>query len=158
MAAIWLAQSDLENATSVEDVLAIFDDTNSGAVNLAAIAQVINSAEQEVLSWLVGEYGPAPMSAQTLAELAADPFLKSAALEFAKWFMFDRKPEYVRSSPSSQTERWDRATARMERIANARQRPPTVVVKPANVGGIFHPGQQTIYTPNPDGTPNSGDF
>ena len=156
----WLCQADLEGATSKATVIACFDDANLGAGSLddQAICSIIDRAEQETLSWLAGEYGPPPIPATTLAMLAQDSFLKNAALEFAVIFMLEKHPEYVRSDGKVLGERMKRAVARMERIVQARQQPPTVAQRPANVGGVAVDNGNRIYVDNADGTRNSGDY
>ncbi len=158
MAAIWLTQSDLENATAADLVAAAFDDQNSGGVNSVAIAAIIDRAEQEVMSWLVTELGPPPIPAPVMAQLAADTFLKYAAQDYAVAFMIDRHPEAFRSSREDVKARIDRADVRMQRVLDARQRPPTVATKPANVGGVVVDNAHRIYIDNADGTQNCGDY
>jgi len=153
-----LTQSDLQNASSIETVKAVFDDNNTGQLNTAAIAAVIERGEQEVLSWLVDEYGPAPFDTETLTELGADPFLKTCPLEYAVAHMFDRHPEYVRSGASDRRDRFKRADDRMKRVLQSRQRPTTVQRPPANVGGVAIDGASRLYVDSPDGTKNSGDY
>lgn len=139
---IWLTAGDVENGINKATLLACFDD-GGGDFNAGALLAVISQAETEVLSWLP-EFGPPPFTQAQLAGLASDYFLRSAALEFAKYFVFDRHPEYVRSQGKEQKERWDRAVKRMERVLDARQRPPTVNAPPANVGGTVTRGTHTI--------------
>ncbi len=156
----WLNQADLENATTPTMVAAIFGDGNGGPLNEQAIAAVIDRGEQEVLSWLQ-EYGPPPFSAAVMAQLAADPFLKYAALDYTIAHMFDRHPEYPQGGTSAKERdmRFQRAKERMERVLAGRQRPPTVITKPANIGGAVYDGASRIYVDSP-GQPasNSGDY
>lgn len=159
MAAIWLAQANLENATSLATVAACFDDANNpGTINQGALAEIIERAEQEALSWLVTELGPPPLSATVMAQLQADAFCKYASLDYAVAFMYERHPEYVRSQADEIQSRVKRADTRMERVLNARQRPPTVATRPANVGGVSVDGAPRIISDSPDGTYNGGDF
>src|SRR3977135_2047091 len=99
MAGIWLEQADLTNVLSVSTFAAIFTDPATGSLNLDVIASVIQRAEQEVLSWLVDEYGPA---IENSPGLGADIFLKGCALEFALVFAFDRYPDYVSANEDRQ--------------------------------------------------------
>lgn len=152
---------DLQNFTSPETVKAIFDDANTGTLNQVAIAAIIDRGEQEVLSWIVGEYGPPPFTTQVLADLGADPFLKYCALEYIVAHMFDRHPEYVRSGGKERGDRFMRADERMKRVLDARQRPPTVPDKPANVGGVLVDNGPRMYIDSPGSPPsnsNSGDY
>lgn len=155
---LWLSQADLEAATSKATVFACFNDDNAGSINDAALIKVLNRAEQQVLSWLVGEYGPGPFSSDRLADLGADTFLQSAALEYAIAYMFDRAPDYVRQSGQDVEKRLKSCKEQMQRILDARQRPPTVKTKPANIGGAVVDNAARIYVDNADGTRNSGDY
>jgi hypothetical protein len=153
---IWLSQADIENAVSPDTAAACFDDGNS-CISTTAVLLVITQAEMEVLSWL-GDYGPPPFSSQTLAQLGSDSFLKSCAVEFAKYYTFDRHPEYVRSNGKDQQDRWDRAEKRMERVLDARQRPPTTTVPTQAVGGATIDDGPRIYVDDASGRRNSGDY
>lgn len=157
---IWLAQSDLEAATSVEAVRACCDDANVGSPDPRNVAMVIRRAEQAVLSWL-SEYGPPPYSPEVLMQLGADDFLQSVALDYAVAFMFDRHPEYARSVRNDDSAgRFKACEAQMERILDSRQRPTTVQVAPANVGGVVVDGGVRAYVDSPGGRPggNAGDY
>lgn len=156
--AIWLSPSDLQGAVSNATITACFNDDNTDVLNEQAIHLVLLRAEQEVLSWLAPEFGPPPFTPGVLAQLAADDFLRSAALEYAIAFTFDRHPEFARSSGKERTDRFERANKRMERILDGRQRPPTVQEKPANVGGVVVDNAPRIYADSADGTHNSGDY
>lgn len=155
---IWLSRADLENATSFASVIACFDDNNVGTALPAAVSQIIDRAEQEVLSWLVDEFGPPPFAASTLTQLAGDHFLKYCALEYAVALMVDRRPEYFLSNRDDIKARMARADARMERVLQSRQRPPTVTKPPANVGGVSVDNAARIMVDSPDGTYNGGDY
>lgn len=158
MAAIWLALADLQNAFSTAAITAIFDDQNTGTPNAQSVNMLIDEAEQEVMSWLVDELGPPPLSAALMTQLAADTFLKYAALDYARALVVDKHPEYFRSKPEDVKARFKRADDRMERILDARQRPPTVPTKPANVGGVSVDNANRIYIDSPGGGLNSGDY
>jgi hypothetical protein len=158
---IWLTQGDLENALSVATVAAIFDDANTGSLSAAGIASVISRAESQVLSYL-HEYGPPPFSDQVLSDLGADPLLKDAATQYAIIYAYERDIAYTRANGKTSEERIKRAGDLMERILQARQRPPTVPDKPSNVGGVSIDGAARLYTANPGDTiaggSNAGDF
>jgi hypothetical protein len=157
---LWLTQTDLENATTVATVLGCFDDANTGTVSSTALDAVIDRAEQEVMSWLVAELGPPPITGAKLTQLQADTFLKYAAVEYAVYYMYDRAPETVRQSSGDQDKRYQGAVKRMERILDARQRPPTVATPPANVGGVSFANLNRIFADAPNGPVggNAGDF
>jgi hypothetical protein len=164
MASIFgLTATDLANATSNDTLLACTDDSTptspggTGTPNPTIIAALIDRAEQEVMSWLVTELGPPPLSSVLMAQLAADPFLKYAALEYAVALMYDRHPEYTRTG-TDRSERMKRADQRMERVLDARQRPPTVPQPPANVGGTVVDNGPRIYIDSANGTKNAGDY
>ena len=160
MAAIWLSVKDLVKATSFQTVTACTqDDESTNAPDLDVVNDLIGYGEAEVLSWLVPEYGPAPLSSQLLTEFAGDTFLKLCAIDFTIARMYDRRPEWVRANRSDSTEsRTKDATARMGRVLSARQRAPTVTTPPANVGGAVVDGGNRLYSPEPDGTSNAGDY
>jgi hypothetical protein len=159
---IWLCWQDLVDATSTDVALACFDDTGDGQPEPRGVASVIARAEGKVLSYLVGEYGPPPLSAQVIEDLSNDPLLGSCALQFAVAFMFDKHPEYVRANKQDDVQkRIAGAEAEMVRILEARQRPPTVPEVPANVGGTSVDNAPRLYTDNPGATTpgqNAGDY
>ena len=140
---IWLTEKDLEDGVNQQTILACFDD-GKGGLEASAMASIIKQAEVETLSWL-GDYGPPPFSEATLASLGADYALRSAALEFAKYFIFDRHPEYIRTNPKAQQERLKKCEERMERYLDARQRPPTTTTPTSAVGGVAQCSGPTIY-------------
>ena len=154
MAGTWLDQSDLQNVLSVATFSAIFADATSGLVDLEIVASVISRAEQEVLSWLVDEYGA---TIQSEPNLGADLFLKGCALEYAVAFAYDRFPEYQRANGKDQVDRFARAEARMERVLQSRQRPTSLPKAPANVGGVLVNSQARIIADGADGA-NGGDY
>src|SRR5580698_10349058 len=95
---IWLSSQDLVNATSYAMLEACFSNGDSGgAPDQDQICGVIDRAETQVLSWLIPEYGPAPLSAALMAQFACDKALKYAALDYAVAYMLDKHPEYVRA-------------------------------------------------------------
>jgi hypothetical protein len=156
--AIWLTQGDLENAITIATVAAIYDDSNSVALNTVAIASVIARAEGQVLSWLVAELGPAPFSDALTAQLAGDAMLKDAALQYAVIYSYDRDPAYVRQNGKERIDKMKSVVDLMERILDARQRPPAVPTPPANVGGVVVDNATRLYVDSPDGTSNAGDY
>jgi hypothetical protein len=158
---IWLCRQDLVDATSSSTVIACLDDIGDGEPDPRASRSLIARAEGEVLSYLVGEYGTPPLPASVIADLKPDPLLAGVALKFAVAFMFDKHPEYVRAKKQEDVaKRLKDAQDEMVRILQARQRPPTVPEKPANVGGAYNDGANRLYTDDPDGPPggNAGDY
>ena len=155
MAGIWLEQTDLANVMSVATFSAIFDDATTGVTNLDIVASVIERAEQEVLSWLVAEYGPAIEKA---VGLGSDLFLKGCAVEFALAYAFDRYPEYVRANGKESVDRHNRAEERMGRVLQSRQRPTSLPILPANVGGAVVDNGPRIAIDSANGTSNMGDY
>lgn len=154
---LWLSKSTFENATSVKMVSECFED--DGAFNEEALCDVISRAEADTLSWMVGEWGPAPFTPAVLAQFKCDPLLKSAATDYGVAYMFDRHPEYARVQ-ADRDKRVKAADARMDRIQKAIQRPPKVATPPANVGGVAHDGAHRLYSDSPNGRPggNAGDY
>lgn len=156
---IWLSQADLEGAMSVATVAAIFDDQNTGTLNVAAMGMVIDRGEHEVLSFMVGEYDQSILTDPiTQAQLADDFFLKGCALEYAVAYAFDRHPEYVRANGRERGDRFKRAEERMVRVLQRRQRPTALPKPPANVGGTVVDNAHRLVTDSPDGTYNGGDY
>jgi hypothetical protein len=155
MAGIWLQQSDLVNVLSVATFTAVFNDPVTGVTNLDIVDAVIQRAEQEVMSWLVNQYGP---DVQNQENLAGDLFLKGCALEYAYAFSFDRYPEYVRANGPERAERYKRAEERMQRVLQSRQRPTSLPKQPENVSSVSISNVSPIISAGPDGTYNGGDY
>lgn len=149
-----LIQDNLENALNKATVLGLFDD-GDGVVNTTALQACITRGEQELVSFLMGEYGPAPLP----TDLSNDPFLKSAALDFVTGFAVARRPEYSKQQGFGTKDSYHTmAAARALRIVAATQRATTVVEKPANVGGPVVDHSHRMYIQDADGRSNSGDF
>jgi hypothetical protein len=156
---IWLCRQDLVDATSTDIVIACCDDTGDGEPESRGVKSLIARAEGKVLSYLVVQIGPPPLSEAIIAQLRKDPLLGGVALEFAIAFMFDKHPEYVRSNRKDDVDkRLNRAEAEMKRILDARQQPPTVAKRPANVGGVSVDNGPRAYVDSADGTRNNGDY
>lgn len=156
--ALWLTRGTLENRMTIATVAAIFDDSNSENLNTNAINEVIESAEAQVLSWLVAELGPAPFSDTVIGQLKRDALLRDAAVQYAIIYSYDRDQAYVRANGKERIDRMKQVNDLMERILDARQRPPTVVTPPANVGGVVVDNANRLYVDSADGTSNAGDF
>lgn len=150
----YINQLALENALSPKTVLAIYDDDPpTGAVNATAIADVIDRAEAEVDSWLVGVY---------VDPATADRMLKHAALDYAVAFSFERHPEYVRTfGEEKRAERWRRANDRMARIRSGLQRlpdQPSPITAPKNSGGVVYDHGPRLMVDSSDGAENGSGF
>lgn len=154
MAGIWLQQSDLVNVLSTVMYSAIFADPTTGITNTDIVDAVIGRAEQEVMSWLVGQYGPDVANQQNLA---GDLFLKGCALEYAYAYSFDRYPEYAKVE-EGRADRYKRAEERMQRVLQSRQRPTSLPTQPANTSSTVISNVNSIISAGPDGQYNSGDF
>lgn len=152
---IWIDQLDLTNQLSAATFANVFNDPVTGATNPDIVNAVIDRAEQEVLSWLVGTYGP---NIQSSPGLGSDIFLKGCALEFAIVYAWDRYPEYVKAMGKEREERFDRAMQRMQRVLQARQRPTVLQQTPANVGGVTIGGGPRLVVDGADGSYNGGDY
>lgn len=152
----YIEQINLERALSPATVLAIFDDDPpTGRVNQEAIAEIIERAEAEVDSWLVGIYDlpiPAPY----------DRLLKVAAIDFAVAFSFERHPEYVKTfGEEKRAERWKRGSDRMMRIRDGLQRlpdQPSPDTAPKNSGAVVYDHGDRTMVDNSDGTVNNSWF
>ena len=150
-----IVQADLENRLSIASVLGLYDDGN-GTVNATALAAVIVNAEQETLSWLVDEQGNVPSMP---SDLQTDPFFKGCALDFAIAYSIERRPEYAKQAGLGTKESYfARASKRMERVLDGRQRATQMAERPANVGGMVNDNSNRIIVDNADGTQNSGDY
>jgi hypothetical protein len=159
----YVSASELRDVLSLATYMAIFDDGNTGVTATvdasSAVALVLSRAHAEVISYLLTIYGTLP------AELpsAVPVLLKSAELDYAVAFSFERHPEYVRTyGEAKRAERWERAERKMERIASTIQRiapsdnPPEPT--PRTSGGIVLDDARRFITTSSDGTWNGGDF
>ena len=152
----YITKTDLENALSPATVFELFGDANNGTLNETAIEAVIEDAEAEVESFLIG-FVKLPLSA------TYDALIKRACKDFAMSFSFERHPEYVKCfGEEKRAERWKRAVDRMVRIRTAAQRLPDNEAEagpPANVGGkVGAIGQCTRPDPPRRVFGNSGDW
>ena len=155
-----VAQLDLENALNKATVLALFDDGPpvAGIINATALAAVFLRGEQDLVSWLINAYAETGTTILP-ADLASDPFLKSAAIDFCVARAIDRHPEYVKTRGFGTAESYRaQAEAMAERIQAGRQRATTIIEKPANVGGPVTSIGPTMYGVDADGCSHAGDF
>ncbi len=154
-----IVQADLENLFSVAQVRALYDD-GTGIVNASALAANIITAEQFLLSWLVGEWGG--NIASLPSDYAADPFLKSAALLYLQGISVERHTEYAKQAGLGTKESYfARAQEIAGNIMKGLQQPTSLATgeEAENTTGItLDPGPR-MYVPGPGGCPpNAGDF
>jgi hypothetical protein len=132
----YIDAGELEIALTPRTYVELFaDDPVSGAVNLAAVAQIIYRAEGLVDSYLLGFY-KYPLDPDT------DRLIRHAALLFAVALSLGRNPEYVRQfGELGKVSQYAEAHAMMLRIQAAKQRLPDVspVSPPKNLGGVVAP-------------------
>ncbi len=150
-------QGALERALTPQTIAALYTDGNTGAVNVQAIADVIDYAEAEVDSYLIAYAGDFPFPEPT------DRLLRAAALNFAIAFSFRRNPEYVRKFGDMNREgnQDAMASALMKRIQASIQKlpdQPSPVTSPKNVGGVTVSAGPRLMTMGVDGTENGAGF
>jgi hypothetical protein len=166
----YITSGDLITRLNPTTYLAIFDDENSGELDMvdkASVTDVIESAEAEVDSYLITIRDlplPAVAGVVGASNPARDRLLKMACLDFAQALAYERHPEYVRTygdKSSKDSSVWKRAETRMQRIRAGSQELPDIDqqnTKPITIGGaVFDEGPRTIVT-SADGTDNGGDF
>ncbi len=153
----YLVQKDLENKLSPDTIAKIFGDGDNGEINADAVDAVIDDAEAEAESFLVG-FVELPLKDPH------DRLMKLACRDFAMAFSFERHPEYVRSfGEEKRAERWKRGIDRMLRIQKAMQRlsdnEAAKAGPPADVGGkVGAIGRDTCPVPPRRTFGNSGDW
>lgn len=152
MALKYISKTDLENRLTAATVAAIFTEP-SGTFNESALTAILEDAEAEVDSYLVGQY-PKPLPND------ADRLLKKVALDFAVVFAFQRHPEYPRmyGDGRGNDDRLAQAHAAMARVVEATQRLPDTSAKPANVGGSAYVTGPRMVIDGQTGENNGGDF
>ncbi|WP_394849694.1 DUF1320 domain-containing protein [Pendulispora brunnea] len=156
--AFYITPSDLRLALTPDTFLEIFDDDRDRVVTDEdpAVEQVLERAQGDVESYLLRIYGTLPPPAAGVPRL-----LKSAALDYAIAYSFERHPEYVRSfGEEKRAERWLRAERRMERIAQAVQilADHAPEPKPRILLPHIYDNARRVVTDDPDGSSNGGDF
>jgi phage gp36-like protein len=144
----YIDQSDLEAALSTQTIAQIFAHPVTGAVDPIAVELIIDNAEAEVDSFLLG-YIEMPLKAPY------DRLVRLCALDFATVFAFRRNPEYVRTF-GEDVRAWPlyaQAVDRMRRIQASAQRlsdnEGAGGAKPATVGGSVSSMVDDISYPNP---------
>lgn len=139
----YISQTDLAVALSPDTFVKLFnDDPTTDQLNQMAIDDVIDRAEGEVDSFLIGVNDVSKLN-------RFDRELRTAALDFARCFSFERRPEYERTFGEFPRGRelYKRATQRMQRVQQAAQELPDQQQRPKNVGGIVRDdGPRTIVT------------
>ena len=153
----YIDQGALERAITPQTVAALFTDGNTGAVNTAAVADIIDYAEAEVDSFLIAYAGPYPFPEPT------DRLIRTAAVNFAIAFSFRRNPEYVRQfgDMNRADNQYAMAKGLMLRIQQATQRlpdQPAAATAPLNSGGIITSGGPRLMVASSDGTQNGSGF
>ena len=118
MTVFGLSSTDLQNAISASTALALYDDGN-GTLNATALAENIDRAENELLSWIIASYGyPLPTG------FTVDPVLKYCALDFLIGFSIERHPEYAKQNGLGKQETYfARGTGRALRLLAGVQNP-----------------------------------
>jgi len=148
-------QADIENALGKPLFVAIYDDDNDGNPDSAPIAACIDSATSDVLSWLAGNY-------TDWSEQLPDPIpsaMKYAAVDFAMAYTARRRPDIFKATNSTTWQEFEKsAIEKMKRYAQAAQRLPAATAAPKNVGSYTTSTGTNIFTDDPDGTSNQGDF
>jgi phage gp36-like protein len=153
-----LHPDELANDISPETLIALTDDDKDGVADMRVVAQIIENAEAEVSSFLFGYYDPS-------VKKSTDRLLRLAMLDYAKCFLFRRKPEYAKSigKENAADMLFKQAERRMEKIQQATQKLPDVEPDkgPKNAGNagnyIDVSGPRTIID-NPDGSSNNPMF
>lgn len=145
-------QSQLEQFIGKATVLACFDDNNVGYADPGAIAIVQMLSDAKVDGALATEY-------ETSYPIQAPPALVvKCSLFWAKYFAYQRRPEYVKVYGK---EPFDTAKSETDQLVNAREYLTDALgiqQKPSNVGGVFIDNGPRIYVDSADGTRNSGDY
>ena len=153
----YIDQTALELRLSPQTVAAIYTDGNTGEINTAAISAIIDDAEGEVDSYLIGYAGPYPLTDPV------DRLVALCALDFAIAFSFRRDPAYVRQfgdDPRSYGT-YTRAKERMSRIQSATQKlpdQPAPGTAPLNVGGVVVSCGPRLMVASSDGRQNGDGF
>lgn len=146
-----IKRADVARVLAQATLVALTDDDCDNEPDDDIVEDLISRAEAEVNSYLIGEYSTAPPPPAT------DPLLRSCAQDFFAVFAYERHPEYVRQHglEGKVASRWERATTRMLRIQNARQRAPTVTEVPKNVGAVVVDGAPRVMGDSSDGSSGS---
>lgn len=151
----YVTLTDIEDAVGASAVLACFDDDNDGVADATPVAAVIARAGAWVDSYMSRAYPGTYPLATTPAEV------KEAALFHAIARMYDRKPEYIRTTG-------DGARVNYREMGDALLRNLVAGVQaitettPAQghgpAGGIVTTTGPRLMIDSPDGTSNGGDF
>jgi hypothetical protein len=146
---------DLEGALSPATIVQCWDDDRDGVADPIPLGKMFKRASAQVRSWLPGHYGLG-------VSVDTDELLRAAALDFAVAYTFERHPEYVRTfGEAPRAEKWKRGEDIMGRVKAGIQRPVDVeaVQGPSKtIGGVITEHGPRMFSPNADGTSNSGDF
>lgn len=151
----YVSQADLSNRLGAQTVIALYDDDGSATINSAAMSSICAAASARVDSYIARNYkGPLPLTG-TIPALATE-----AALEWAVYMSFRRKPEYVKAyyGDAGLLALMKNAEEFSERLAKAEMLMPDFATAPSNIGGTVQPDPIRFFTPNADGTSRTGDF
>jgi hypothetical protein len=154
-----IVQGDISARFSMATLRALYDDGN-GNLNTTDLNSNINTGEQLLLSWLVGEWGGNVDSLP--GDYGSDPFLKIAAVEYVLGLSVERHPEYAKQAGLGTKESYfNRAQMLAGNVMKGLQQPTSLDQgeEPENTTGItIDPGPR-MYVPGPNGCPpNAGDF
>lgn len=162
----FITQTELQSAISTPTMVAIYDDdldgAVSGATDQAAIDLVLSRANAHVASYLPAHFVEEPLDSYPNG---TPTLLKSAALDFAVAFSYERHPEYVRTYGNDKVlTLHKRADALMIRIQSGLQRfaepqgsgNPDNIPVPRTNGGIVVTSGPRLFAD--DGIGGSGDF
>lgn len=110
--------SDLEDAIGAPALLRIYNDLGKGVRNDRAVQAILERASAQVDSRLPRGY----ISKLPFAESPVPALLKSACIDYAIAYTFERSPEYARTfGENARLSFWNRADKTMENIATAVQ-------------------------------------
>ena len=155
----YISQADLSARLGAQALIAFYDDDGSSTINSAALNSVCVAASARVDAYISRNYrGILPLTVSPLPAMVVE-----AALEWAVYMSFRRKPEYVKAyyGDAGLLALMKSAEDFSERLAKAEMLMPdltTTEPQPTNVGGKVVPDPIRLFTPNADGTSNSGDF
>jgi hypothetical protein len=147
-----VSRTQLENAMGAGVVRQIFDDTNDGVVNDAAIAQLVAEVEGFIYSALQPLY---PNSIP-FPDNAIPPVVLTMALDLAQAYARDRHPEYVRADGEALRKRVD---ATLEKIrSGAISLDSSALPNANNAQVLYSSGMAAERALSPRYFDNMGDF
>lgn len=153
----YLTQTDLTNRLGGQTVTALYDDTGTSTVNATALADVLAGASARVDSYLARNYEVT----LPITQVPIPAMVKEAALEWAIYLSFRRKPEYIRTYWNQALPDLQKSAEELsDRLAEAAQYIPDLAAQPTpgNVGGVTYDTGARLICDASDGTTNAGDF